>query len=491
MLPIAAIAASMLTVITLPAQGRSPEREDGFAVIKGHVNNSADLFWEFGKTGYLNNDIVSVPIDKNGDFIKEFKLEGNVQDLYLYLNDDAITIYAQKNDTIEINWDAKNFNKTFSVKSVAPDRNRDLQTMLTLYRLYRTAFGDLQESLYKDKAADSIKFIKINDLYNKEIGTLLEGGVDSGTRKMATDIYFQFARQLFFQHLLPAYDLFLQHPSEQSRLIPMLGLKKLYRRESEQAFKNSSNYRDFLFDYVRFYNLNGEADALRMLEGEHVPESRRVPFSACWNDYYSGLRSFKIYEMRDWFITKSIMFDFESYSFDDASAVCRDFIPKATVSYYADTLKAYYTAVQRLKPGNPAPLFTLNGVNGGSVALKDLRGKVVYIDFWGVGCGPCVYDIKNSVPILHEKYKDKNIVFLNICVDANERDWKENIAKLKLTGINLIAEGWGKNPVCRAYGINGIPHYYIIDTDGNIVDNNSPRPSEEQLYPILDKLINK
>jgi peroxiredoxin len=161
------------------------------------------------------------------------------------------------------------------------------------------------------------------------------------------------------------------------------------------------------------------------------------------------------------------------------------------VSYYSDILKVYYTAVQRLKPGNPAPLFTLKGENGGDVALKDLRGKVVYIDFWGVGCGPCVADIKSSVPVLHEKYKGKNIVFLNICVDATVKDWKENIAKLNLTGLNLIAEGWGKNPVCSAYGVNGIPHYYIIDAAGTIVDNNSPRPSEERLYPLLDKLINK
>ena len=334
MLSIAATAASMLTAITLPAQGRLPEREDGFAVIKGHVKNSTDPFWEFGQTGYLKNELVSVPIDKNGDFTKGFKLEGNVQDLYLYLNDDAITIYAQKNDTIEVNWDAKDFDKTFSIKSVDPGRSRDLQTMLALYRLYRKAFFDLQESLYKDKMADSVKFFKLNDLYNKEIETVLEGGVDSGTRKMATDIYFQFARQLLFQHLLPAHDLFLQHPSEKSRMIPMLGLNKFYRKESEQAFKNSQNYRDFLFDYVRFYNLNGEADVLSRLEGEPLPESKMVPYSASWNDYYAGLRNFKIYEMRDWFITKSIMSDFEFYSFDDASAVYSDFITKAKVSYY-------------------------------------------------------------------------------------------------------------------------------------------------------------
>ena len=102
-----------------------------------------------------------------------------------------------------------------------------------------------------------------------------------------------------------------------------------------------------------------------------------------------------------------------------------------------------------------------------------------------------MYDIKNNVPALHERYKGRNIVFLNICVDTNEKDWKENLEKLQLKGTNLIAQGWVSNPVCKAYGINGIPHYYIIDASGKIVDNNSPRPSDERLNSMLDKLLAK
>jgi hypothetical protein len=104
-----------------------------------------------------------------------------------------------------------------------------------------------------------------------------------------------------------------------------------------------------------------------------------------------------------------------------------------------------------------------------------------------------VYEIKNATEPLHEKYKDKNVVFLNICVDSDKKTWKNSLESLKVSGINLIAEGWTRNPVCQKYNIMGIPHYMTIGTDGKIVNNNSARPSDGNLLTAeLDKaLVNK
>lgn len=200
------------------------------------------------------------------------------------------------------------------------------------------------------------------------------------------------------------------------------------------------------------------------------------------------MAAFQLTELRDWFITKSIMFDFAHYSFNDAVGIYNDFIGKVETPFYADTLKTYYTNVQRLKPGVPAPGFSLKDENGKLVSLSSFKGKTVYIDFWGVGCGPCIYAIKNHVPALHEKYKDKNIVFINICVDSDEATWKRSLADLNLHGINLIAEGWTKNPTCKAYNINAIPHYYLIDSDGKIVNNNAQGPGSG-IDREIDKLL--
>jgi thiol-disulfide isomerase/thioredoxin len=126
-------------------------------------------------------------------------------------------------------------------------------------------------------------------------------------------------------------------------------------------------------------------------------------------------------------------------------------------------------------------VFTLKNDKGQSVSLSDFKGKVVYIDFWGVGCGPCIYDIKNHVPKLHEHYKNKDVVFLNICVDSKDKEWKEALEKHKLDGVNMIAEGWTNHPVCKAYNVSGIPHYILIDKNGKMVNNNAPAAYEFNL----------
>ena len=271
--------------------------------------------------------------------------------------------------------------------------------------------------------------------------------------------------------------------------IEVFRAKSSYKIQSEYAFNSSAAYRDFLFDYIRFERpINGSSLGGNQAEAE----SKRAPFNPTRKDYYVALANLDVYEIRDWFISSAIMKGFEHYTFYDAEKVYHDFIKEVKIKEFADTLEMFYTKVKRLKPGNTAPEIKLKNEKGNLVSLADLKGKVVYIDFWGVGCGPCIYEIKNSVPELKEKYKNGEVVFLNICVDSNEKRWKKSLADLKLEGVNLIAEGWTQNPVCQAYGIKGIPHYVLIGADGKIVNNNAPRPSDKsKLYDEIDALLGK
>lgn len=477
----------LLIAFTLTAQTTLPVETAGYAVIKGHVENQTDNFWEFGLQGYFSSQRISVPINTNGDFVVRVKVEGEIQDAVLLLND-VIPIFFQRNDTIEINWDAKDTGKNIAVKNVNPSRNSELQKMLLLNKLYIPEYHDLLQSFYKDKQTDSVKFTKINSLYNKELEFLWKGNLYMHSIKMAIDIYYRYASLLMKNDLLRGHDLFLVHPeliNLSALTIPFDG-DKPYKRESEDAFKTSSNYRDFLFNYIRSNKPLNSWDALG---NETELRQKVLPFTPVWDTYYAGLSSFSIKEIRDWFITKSIMFGFDHYSFEESDAVYHDFLTKDKAPYFVDTLKNFYAVVQRVKPGLSAPAFTLKNEKGLPVSLSDFKGKVVYIDFWGVGCGPCIYDIKNNVPKLHEKYKDKNVVFINICVDSEEKGWKESLKKSNLQGVNLIAPGWTNNNACKAYGINAIPHYYLINKDGKTVNNNSSLFNMPALNAEIDKLL--
>ncbi|HEX8021023.1 TlpA disulfide reductase family protein [Mucilaginibacter sp.] len=451
------------------------------AVIKGNVKNFTDKYWEMAVTGDFTNYSVTVPVDKDGNFNKTINIDGETEDIYLYLNDDAITVCAQKNDTLIVNWDNKDFKNTFKVSSPKPRINERLQTMMSVYNLCRKELMDLSSSLYNGKMTDSMKYEKINYLYNKEMITVAVN-LD---QKLITDAYYRYIGLLSQHHLLPKYDLHISDTSAKGNMLNQQFPPGAYHTESEFAYKNCDTYKSFLFNYIRFSRtLNSTT-----IDGSDW-NSKMIPFAPVWNEYHLAMANFSLYEIRDWFITRTIVEGFGSYSFEDVSNVYKDFITKIKTPRYADSLKQYYAAMQQLKPGKPAPEFSLKNDKGEMVSLKSLRGKVVYIDFWGVGCGPCVYEIKNTTAALHERYKDKNVVFLNICVDSDEKTWKSNLTSLNVSGVNLIAEGWTRNPVCQKYNVTGIPHYITIGTDGKIVNNNSERPSSgDTLIAELDKAL--
>ncbi|MET3610870.1 peroxiredoxin [Mucilaginibacter rubeus] len=455
------------------------------AVIKGNVKNFTDKYWEMAVTGDLTNYSLTIPVDKDGNFNTAINIDGDTEDIYLYLNDDAITVCAQRNDTLVLSWDNKDFKSTFRITSPFQHTNERLQTMMLMYNLYRKESMDLGQSLYDNKLTDSAKFEKINKLYNKVMMTAAVHLDHPESQKLITDVYYQYVGFLNSHHLLSKYELHINDTSATGKALNQQFPAGAYHAQSEFSFKNSNSYKEFIFNYVRFYKgLNNTT-----IIGSDW-DKKMTPFAPAWDEYYLGLANLHLIELRDWFVTKAIEMDFGYYSFDDAENIYKDFKTKVKTPRYADTLAQFYATVRQLKPGNLAPEFSLKNDKGEVVSLKSFRGKVVYIDFWGVGCGPCVYEIKNTTAALHERYKDKNVVFLNICVDSDEKAWKSSLASLNISGVNLIAEGWTRNPVCQKYNVTGIPHYITIGTDGKIVNNNSERPSSGYtLTAELDKAL--
>lgn len=142
--------------------------------------------------------------------------------------------------------------------------------------------------------------------------------------------------------------------------------------------------------------------------------------------------------------------------------------------------QAIFERFTRIKIGKEPPFFTLKDMDGKSVTLKDFAGKVVYMDFWSSGCGPCRYEMKNGSPKLHARFKDnKEVVFLYISIDDSTLLWKNAIAADKIEGIHLLSPGGFQSPVGLAFNINSIPRYIILGKDGKIFDDDAPRPSQD------------
>lgn len=156
----------------------------------------------------------------------------------------------------------------------------------------------------------------------------------------------------------------------------------------------------------------------------------------------------------------------------------------------ADYLQSTYDKVAVLQPGNPAPTFTLTSIEGKEVSLSDFKGKVVYLDFWASWCGPCLQQIPSAKELKHD-FEGKEVVFLYVSIDEKEDSWKKMIKDKELTGVHLLAKGF-KHDVPQSYNVMGIPSYFVIDREGNILDNNAPRPSSgDVIKDLLNEALTK
>lgn len=128
--------------------------------------------------------------------------------------------------------------------------------------------------------------------------------------------------------------------------------------------------------------------------------------------------------------------------------------------------------------GKPAFNFNLPDKNGRLVRLSDLKGKVVFIDFWYVGCISCLKYFKTDVSNAEQYFKNNpDVIFITICLNTISEDWKK--ALLGKQGIytsdlalNLIAEGDIGKLIEEKYMVKGAPRPILVDRNGVIFSNN-------------------
>jgi peroxiredoxin len=123
------------------------------------------------------------------------------------------------------------------------------------------------------------------------------------------------------------------------------------------------------------------------------------------------------------------------------------------------------TSFCQIKKGKPAPEISLTNIEGTTVNLSDLKGKVVLIDFWASWCGPCRANNPRLIK-LYKKYHDKGFEIFGVSIDNNHSNWKEAVKEDQLEWTQVDDDkGWDAS-TAKVYNVNAIPASFLIDRDG-------------------------
>jgi thiol-disulfide isomerase/thioredoxin len=151
-------------------------------------------------------------------------------------------------------------------------------------------------------------------------------------------------------------------------------------------------------------------------------------------------------------------------------------------------------------------------VNGEPLTDADLKGKVVFLDFWAVWCGPCIATFPH-LKEWQEKYADKGLVMVGLTRYYNY-EWDDAAGRAKRSQGQVAASDEQKmlekfaeqhelkhrfavqgkeSSLDEYYAVSGIPHVVVIDQEGKVrmIKVGSGDANAKAIDGLLKELLEK
>jgi peroxiredoxin len=142
-------------------------------------------------------------------------------------------------------------------------------------------------------------------------------------------------------------------------------------------------------------------------------------------------------------------------------------------------------AAGRPLPGETAPKFTVSDLDGKSLALSDLRGRVVVVNFWATWCPTCAGEL-SDFQALWQAYQARDVVFVGIAMQEEEMDVRELASLVGVSFPLALDQG---NRISSAYGVTGVPETFVIDPEGRVAYFHIGSVEMDELRENLDSLL--
>ena len=138
-----------------------------------------------------------------------------------------------------------------------------------------------------------------------------------------------------------------------------------------------------------------------------------------------------------------------------------------------------------VKEGKAAPNFSLERLDGGELALADLRGKGVVLNFWGTWCKPC----KEEMPALQKQYevfRDKGLEVIGVNIAESPITIEPYIKQFGVEFPILLDR---QSQITKLYRIGPIPTTFFISPEGTVEEIFVGQLNEAMIASKVEKIL--
>jgi peroxiredoxin len=135
------------------------------------------------------------------------------------------------------------------------------------------------------------------------------------------------------------------------------------------------------------------------------------------------------------------------------------------------------------KPSAPSATFTT--LEGRTIALNELRGKVVLVNFWATSCPGCIKEMPGLIET-YRQYKDRGFEVVAVAMRYDPPNYVVNFARTRQLPFPVALDVNGEH--ARAFGdVQLTPTSFIIGKDGDILEQKLGELDFAKLRALLDK----
>jgi peroxiredoxin len=165
--------------------------------------------------------------------------------------------------------------------------------------------------------------------------------------------------------------------------------------------------------------------------------------------------------------------------------------PRTAILSFAALLSVAASAVcAPPAPGTKAPAFRAPAVNRAprTLGLSDLRGRIVVLDFWGVGCPPCRIEMPH-LQALYQRYKSRGVVVFGVTQPGAST--AEVRAAMKQMGITYPVVLDKEARIEMRYRLAAHPTTLVLDRGGRVRYSHTgyARGDERAIEAAVTKLL--